>query len=180
MLNLCLWAGGVYLVPYDETHDAQTVIWLNESELKNKFGLVRIVTLDGHREWIKLQKDLYLWSILDEEKIHQGNISIRINERHFSGYLQIYIGNSAARGKGLGSTALRLVVDYFFEILRFHRLWLHTFPDNHVAKGIYSRMGFEIEGIEKESLFKEGRFYDQYRWSLLGSRWEEKIKESSP
>jgi len=164
--------GNVKLVLYEEEHDAQTVLWLNEKEVRQSFGLTRNVTLASHRGWLSSQKNFLIWAILDDKGQHQGNISLQLSPRHKSAYLQIYIGNPSARGKGMGQDVLRCVLGYFFRHLRLHRVWLHTAPDNIAAIQLYRKCGFVREGIERESILRDGQYDDQWRWSILASEWD--------
>lgn len=169
--------GSIRLVPYTSEFDQQTVTWLNTPALRDAFGISRTVTLESHREWIKNQKDLLLWAIFDQDQAHVGNVSLQLNRRHASGYFQIYIGSSANHGKNLGTNALQCVLRCGFEDLNLHRIWLHLLRGNERAANLYKKFGFVEEGIERDGVFRNGRFFDQLRLSLLKEEWNWKAKK---
>ena len=69
------------------------------------------------------------------------------------------------KGKGIGRQAVKLVIHYCFETLRFHRLWLDVYEDNHKAIHLYQSIGFTQEGKLRD-VIKDG---DGYRSLLLFS-----------
>lgn|GEM_PF-4876172 len=53
--------------------------------------------------------------------------------------------------------AIKYILDYGFRKLRLHKISLRVFPKNLPTISFYKKMVFEIEGILKEEVFKEGR-----------------------
>ena len=161
----------VKLQPYSPAHDRATVDWLNSEELRQSFGLTQSVTLESHRRWLESSMDTIMWAIYVGEQGHCGNVLVNCNLRHRSGYFQIYIGERRARGSGVGKLALHAVLDHLFFELDLHRVWLHTLPDHTAAERLYVGAGFVSEGIERESIFRSGRFSSQQRWAILAMDW---------
>lgn len=159
------------LTPYTSKHDEKTVGWLNSADLRTTFGLRQEVSLDSHRNWVKAAIDTQIWAILGPIGHHVGNALLKINQRHRSGYFQIYIGEPSARGLGLGEKAFLAVLKAAFEKHGLHRVWLHTFPENVRAEALYQKHRFVLEGIEREALFVDGVYVSQRRWSLLATEW---------
>ena len=170
----------VRLVPYGREHDRQTVEWLNSNELRETFGLTRRITLESHRQWIESSPDVLKWAICDECQVHCGNVLLHCTWPHRSAYFQIYVGNSQARGRRIGSTTLDLVLCHSFRSLNLHRVWLHTLIGNVRAERLYAKAGFVQEGIERDAILREGIFHSQARWSLLASEWPVEAQLSLP
>ena len=161
----------VKLIPYASEHDQQTVEWLNSSELRETFGLTRTITLESHRQWIESSRDVLKWAICDESQVHSGNVLLHCTWLHRSAYFQIYLGNSQARGRRIGSTVLEVVLHHAFRNLDLHRVWLHTLMGNVRAERMYEKAGFVREGIERDAILRDGTFHSQARWSLLANEW---------
>ena len=65
-----------------------------------------------------------------------------------------FIINPSLTGKGLGTSAMQLFIAMLFEDKSVHSISLNVFDDNPVAKGLYTKLGFEvvatIEGERKK------------------------------
>lgn len=58
----------------------------------------------------------------------------------------IWIGEPDCRGKGYGTEATRLVLDYAFHVLNLHNVLLSVFGFNEPAQRAYLRAGFRVVG----------------------------------
>jgi RimJ/RimL family protein N-acetyltransferase len=47
------------------------------------------------------------------------------------------------------------------------RLELTVMTHNERAVGLYKRIGFEVEGLRKDSLYVDGRYVDEYSMAKL-------------
>ncbi|HET8546583.1 MAG TPA: GNAT family N-acetyltransferase [Bryobacteraceae bacterium] len=65
--------------------------------------------------------------------------------------------------QGIGTEVVRWALDRCFREHGAHRVWLHTFEDNHRAKHLYTRLGFAVDGNLRECV----RWTDGTRRSLL-------------
>lgn len=162
----------VHLEPYAKHHVSKTVEWLNKPFIQQTFGITHTITLEQHLAWLTKQENLLQWAINANDYI--GNILLFLNLKHHSGYFQIYLGAELSTGKKVGYHSTILALDYAFNTLNLHRIWLHCHPENLPAIKLYTKLGFTFEGIERESIFKAGTYISQGRWSLLKSEWQER------
>ena len=94
-----------------------------------------------------------------------------------SALYHITIGEKDAWGRGYGTEATRLMLDHAFGALGLHRIALFVFEFNERAIRTYQRCGFVIEGRARESIFRDGRWWDELAMSVLESDWR-KQRES--
>jgi RimJ/RimL family protein N-acetyltransferase len=94
-----------------------------------------------------------------------------------SALYHITIGEKDAWGRGYGTEATRLMLDHAFGPLALHRIALFVFEFNERAIRTYQRCGFVIEGRARESIFRDGRWWDELAMSVLESDWK-KLRES--
>lgn len=80
------------------------------------------------------------------------------------------------RGNGYGTEALRGYIDYLFQQLNIHRVWLLVAQPNIVAKNLYNKIGFTSEGAYREALFRDGEYFDYEIMSLLSTKWKKETK----
>lgn len=90
-----------------------------------------------------------------------------INTRNQSGYLFIWIGESIHWGHGFGSEAMVIFLGYLYRILNMRRIILEVYEYNERAIRAYEKVGFVKEGKVRRSVFKDGRYVDEYIMSML-------------
>ncbi|WP_345239358.1 GNAT family protein [Pontibacillus salipaludis] len=77
-------------------------------------------------------------------------------------------------GKGLGTEALSLLVEYGFNQLNLNRIGLDVFSYNSRAIRSYEKLGFIKEGRIRDALFYEGEYHDSI---LMGMKEDEFLKQ---
>lgn len=97
-----------------------------------------------------------------------------------SALYHITIGESDAWGRGYGTEATRLMVDHAFEALGLHRIALFVFEFNERAIRAYRRVGFVVEGRSRESVWRDGRWWDELAMSVLESDWRRARRDARP
>jgi len=70
------------------------------------------------------------------------------------------------RGQGIG-TKLFVRLEEWARNRGIHRLELTTVTKNEPGVALYKKMGFEIEGTKRDSLFIDGEYVDEYYMSKL-------------
>lgn len=75
----------------------------------------------------------------------------------------------AARGRGLGSEAVRLVSRWVVTETEVHRLAAQVVPGNEPSIGVLRKAGFSEEGVLRSWLWVDGEPVDVIQFSLLRS-----------
>ena len=88
-----------------------------------------------------------------------------------SALYHITIGEKDAWGQGYGTEATQLMLDHAFGTLGLHRVALFVFEFNERAIRAYRRCGFVVEGRSRESIWRDGRWWDELAMSVLESDW---------
>ena len=82
--------------------------------------------------------------------------------------LRIVIGGEGYRRLGLGTEAVRLMVDYGFRALDLYRIWLGTAEDNFAARGCFEKAGFVREGtLIDDFLGPDGQRSNNLRYGMI-------------
>lgn len=71
------------------------------------------------------------------------------------------------RGRGIGTEAQRLLVDYLFATTTAHRLEAGTEVDNVAEQRALERVGFRREGVLRGLFFRAGQWRDCVVYGLL-------------
>lgn len=90
-----------------------------------------------------------------------------------SAELSLLIGEPERWGRGLGTDALRTLLEACFGGWNLHRVWLRSEAGNARAHRLYARCGFRREGTLREAAFLDGRFEDVLVFGLLAGEWGE-------
>ena len=88
-----------------------------------------------------------------------------------SALYHITIGEKDVWGRGFGTEATQLMLDHAFGSLGLHRIALFVFEFNERAIRAYRRCGFVIEGRARESIYRDGRWWDELAMSVLERDW---------
>jgi len=75
--------------------------------------------------------------------------------------------------KGIATKAVQLMITYAFGTLEFHRLFAGVFAHNLASMKVLTKTGFELEGIAKQAILKEGKLIDEYRYALIRAKNQE-------
>ncbi|MDE9517558.1 GNAT family N-acetyltransferase [Xenorhabdus bovienii] len=70
-------------------------------------------------------------------------------------------------GKGIGSKMMEFAIDYAFNWLAAVRIELEVFTDNEKAIALYTKFGFEKEGVLRKASLKNGQYCDVMAMSII-------------
>jgi len=116
------------------------------------------------------------FSIVDikEDKIIGFCWLKEVNSIDRSTELAILVGDEDYRGKGYGTEAMKLIVDYCFNILNLHNVMVVVYSHNEKAIEMYKKVGFKEFGRRRESHFIRGKAYDEVYMDILPEDFKEK------
>lgn len=75
-------------------------------------------------------------------------------------------------GKGYGSEAIKIVLQFVFEELHLNRLQLEVFDHNLRGIRAYEKVGFVKEGVLRESLYYNGNYSDEIIMAILKTNYK--------
>lgn len=163
--TLC--SDNISLQPYSKKHIEKTVSWLSSKRLRTTFGFSKKITIELHTKWLRQQQNFYLWAIFDAEH-YVGNISMRVNNRQQSAYLEVYLGEESAQGQGIGKATMHLIKHWALETMGLQRIELITLAGNIAAEQLYKSNGFVLASIKKQDQGQKinGSFIKHNHWNL--------------
>lgn len=83
------------------------------------------------------------------------------------------LGADNIRGKGYGTDAIMTLMSYAFYQVGLNRLWGEILPFNVGSyKAYVEKCGWRVEGVYRQHVFRDGRFYDQLRVAILKSDFD--------
>jgi Acetyltransferases, including N-acetylases of ribosomal proteins len=167
----------IYLRPLEKEDLDKILEWINDPEIRH-LTLREELPLNrskGEEFFEKITKDMILFGIcLNNDKLI-GTLSLMLQLR--SATFGITIGDKAHWNKGYGTEATKIALDYCFNTLNLHRVGLWVFEFNEKAIHCYEKLGFKKEGISREAVYKNGRYWNSVDMGILKEEWNAKVTD---
>ena len=97
-----------------------------------------------------------------------------LDTRHHRAEVGIHIGEKEYWEKGYGTDAMIAFLDYLFNELGLHRVYLRIQSYNTRAIRCYEKCGFTQEGILRQNTFTRGKYYDDLMMSILRDEFNQR------
>lgn len=116
-----------------------------------------------------------MFAICDKEDDHYiGNARLSgIDWQHRKCAYGRLIGDLDYHGKGFGTDALILILRYAFINLGMNRVYTVVFADNEASIQSNEKVGMKCEGVERQSIFKNGRYRDIIMFAMLREEFDQ-------
>lgn len=166
-----------YLRRLEKIDLERSLKWINDPSIMVIMGVWGPRTAYHQERWyeeIAVSKTNLVFALcLKESDEHIGNLSLfDIDYINRNAGLTIFIADEGHRGGGVGTEAVRLLVEYAFDYLNLHRVYCRT--NNEIAAKLYERIGFVKEGVSRQSSYEFGQYMDKVLYGLLKNDYEKK------
>lgn len=157
------------------------VRWRNDFVVQRTFGDPPVpVTLDERTRWFEEQErseDSHWFTIyqLDPFRPIGTTDLFAINQRYATAQFGMLIGQEDARGIGLGTEVVCLMLDYAFTALGLHNVMLTVSEYNLAGRRAYERAGFKEMGRRREADSIGGRRYDEIYMDCIATEFESPV-----
>ena len=171
----------VALGPLRREHISLYLRWINDFGTTRTLGVPpRPMTLEQETAWYEqaaTNEQEHNFSIFERSSGRLiGNCGMfNIVLPHRRAEVGIVIGESDARGRGYGTEAMRLLLDYAFTAAGMHSVMLWVYEFNPAARRCYEKVGFREIGRRRESRWLNGRFWDEIAMDVLSSEFESPV-----
>ncbi|MCD4820409.1 MAG: GNAT family N-acetyltransferase [Candidatus Cloacimonetes bacterium] len=166
-----------YLSPINIDDAEKYCEWINDLEMTQYTSLaIQQIGLSKEIEILNgmIKRGSPSFAIIDKSKNKLiGNCSLfNINKLYQTAELGIIIGDKDYWGKGFGTEAITLILDYGFNILNFHNIMLELFSFNERALKSYKKVGFKIIGRRREAILIAGKRVDMIYMDILSEEFK--------
>jgi len=156
----------IKLLPIDNVHIDLLQTWQNDINIKYPIMGFRFpIQKKSIESWLaEIRKDngksKIIYGIFNDEAA-LGMIALQnIDYINSNANFGIYLGKRKEENKGIGLKATNLLLDFAFNGMGLHRIGLEVLSTNKNAIYLYKKIGFNYEGLKKESYFLNGEFLD--------------------
>jgi len=153
--------------------------WDRDSEYKRLLDSdpPRLHSVKATKDWLEkeLEKntEMYWFAIrtLEDDRL-LGDVTLSVVDwGSRNAFMGIGIGARGFWGKGYGTDAMELILRYAFTELNLRRVSLNVFEFNERAIRSYEKVGFLLEGRERQVMQREGRRWDIIDMGILREEW---------
>lgn len=167
----------IYLRPVQEVDASIMLEMTREEEIRYMTGTKADFTLEqiqAHINQVNNDSSRYDFAIcLKENDQTIGELSVLdIDENDKKAGFRITMFSIELTGKGYGTEAIKIVLQFVFEKLHLNRLQLEVFSHNLRGIRAYEKVGFVKEGVLRESLYYNGNYSDEIIMAILKSEYK--------
>jgi len=156
--------------------------WMNNPKVRHYSRNMWPLTLEEVKKWFEPTPDRQMREFIvftvyhKEAKRPIGSIGFNhINWVSRNANIFLTIGEPEYWGKGIAGEASKLMINYGFTELNFHKIFAAVITPNSRSLRAAEKLGFEKEGILKEEMYVDGQYHDVHKFALFKRDW--KIKE---
>jgi RimJ/RimL family protein N-acetyltransferase len=162
------WQGERVRLRAIEPEDADTFhAWNLDSETARQLDYVWPPgSLARQRAWAQraateeVKDDRIECAIENGEGVLVGSIHAHSTDRRTGTFSYGVAVRAEHRGQGYAADAIRILLRYFFEELRYQKVTASVFACNPASIRLHEKLGFQVEGRLRRMVYTGGRYYD--------------------
>ena len=155
--------------------------WINDFEVSRTLLIgLRPMTMEAEEAWyagVGQNPQEVVFTIYERASLRPiGNTGLhQVDHRHRTAEFGIMIGEKDCWGKGYGTEATGLMLDYAFTALGLHNVMLRVYSYNERGIRAYTKAGFRIIGRRREAQRFGGRAYDVVYMDCLATDFQSPV-----
>ncbi|MFB7858796.1 GNAT family N-acetyltransferase [Rhodococcus qingshengii] len=150
--------GKAGLGPFREELNEKYWEWQQNPKVMTGYGMPMAPYREDQKKMFEQQarrsSEIIRFTVYDltgDAPVAAGQVGLRVLTRDNCAEFFMYIGEPGSRGKGVGTEAARLTLDYAFHIARIKCVYLTAFEPNAGAIRAYEKAGFKRQGVRRDS-----------------------------
>lgn len=169
----------IYLRALEPEDYKMSFMWRNDPDMQNMIGGHKYyVSSEREKQWVYdaiCSNDKTVLAIcLTENDKYIGNVMLHeIDWINRSARIPIFIGDKDERGKGYATEARMLMHKFAFEERGLERIWAIVIETNIASLKMHETCGYKRVGLLRNSVFKNGRYYNQVILDVLKEEFYE-------
>jgi RimJ/RimL family protein N-acetyltransferase len=171
------------LIPQGSKWINQICKWNNDPKVRHYARMVMPTTPEDIQKWFEPRvgsgmRDVVFFVIYHkEDKIPIGTIGFfQINWINRNAQISAIIGEPNYWGKGIVGEAAKLLINYGFTELNFHKVYAGVFNPNKRSLRAAEKLGFKQDSVRKEDLYVDGIYVDTHGFALFKRDWMKENK----
>lgn len=124
-----------------------------------------------HRESFQNGQNVSLAVCLKDSGLLIGAVGLEISQEHSRGSLGYWIGTDYWN-QGYCTEAAILMVDHGFNEMSLARIYATHMSHNPASGRVMQKLGMQKEGVLRNHILKNGKYYDLVYYGILRSEYE--------
>lgn len=151
--------------------------WFNDEEVRQYIKTFLPLTEPGEIEWLenlhKRQNENLVFVIVEAKHGKPiGTMGLhQINWKDRRAKTGAIIGEKAYWGKGYGSEAKMLLLNYAFNVMNLRKISSGVLSFNARSQAYNKKCGYKVEGILKQHSFQAGAYVDHVLMAVFREDW---------
>jgi len=171
----------VVLRPICKETDLDSIYrWINDPEVNKYVEGYLPMTKEAEAEWIdRMSKNEDIILAMETlEGRHIGSMGMHnIKWKDRTATTGAMIGEKDCWGKGYGTDAKMIFLNYAFNTLNLRKISSSVFSFNKRSIAYSLKCGYEVEGVLKRQKFVNGRYYDEVLLGVFKEGWRSLWRE---
>jgi ribosomal-protein-alanine N-acetyltransferase len=160
------------LVPMNLDHIALYSVWWNNAAVRRYGRSVFPETTEEIKKEFTMdtskREEVFFEIWLKAEKRPVGSVGFHhIHWANRNAMIGLSIGEESSWGKGYATEAVRLLLQYGFEELNFHKISAHIFSPNIGSWKAAEKAGMTREAVFREEMFIDGQYADDFIYCIF-------------
>lgn len=155
--------------------------WNNDFAINYTTRSMRPVTLEEEMEafaHFSKEKGMVFFTVYEKATLHPIGFTYLSDIAEQKAEFGIVIGEKEFQGRGMGTEATKLMLDYGFNILNLHNIMLKAFAYNEAGIRAYQKAGFQEIGRRREVKKINGKRYDMIYMDCLATEFDSPVLKS--
>jgi RimJ/RimL family protein N-acetyltransferase len=162
----------------EQTDIDEIMKWVNDPEVIDNLLMRYPVSRYLEEKWLEKAYDTgdmrnKTFALETKDGVYLGGIGLhKINWENRNAEVGIVIGKKEYWGKGYGTDAMLALLDFAFNHMNLHRVYLQVYDFNVRGIRSYEKCGFKKEGALRDDRFSRGKYHDTVIMGILKEEFE--------
>lgn len=174
----------IYLRPITIEDTDNVVRWRNDKKIVENFIYRKKISREEHLNWLqnKVETGQVIQFIICDLQTDKplGSIYLQnFNETTRQAEEGIFLGEDEAYGRGIGTEAAKLMLEYAFTTLKLHKLTARVLSYNQGSRKMHEKAGYQKESYLKDELFLDGKYEDLIFYGAINPVEQEETRQEN-
>lgn len=174
----------IYLRPITIEDTDHVVRWRNDKKIAENFIYRKNISKEEHLSWFhnKVETGQVIQFIICDMQTDKplGSIYLQnFKETSRQAEEGIFLGEEEAYGRGIGTEAAKLMLEYAFSTLKLHKLTARVLSYNQGSRKMHEKAGYRKESYLKDELFLDGKYEDLIFYGAINPAEADRMQQDN-